>query len=48
MKPKKTPRFPRKHLILSIITLVMVVVFSVGMVFANNYTKLIKQALGLS
>ena len=48
MKPKKTPRFPRKHLILSIISLVMVVVFSVGMVFANNYTKLINQALGLS
>ena len=48
MKQEKKSRFPRKHLILSIISLVMVAVFSFGMVFANNYAKLINQALGLS
>ena len=48
MKQEKTPRFPRKHLILSIISLMMVAVFSFGMVFAGNYSKLINQALGLS
>jgi len=48
MKQEKKPRFPRKHLILSIISLIMVAVFSFGMVFAGNYSKLINQALGLS
>ncbi len=48
MKQEKKPRFPRKHLILSIISLIMVAVFSFGIVFANNYSKLINQALGLS
>ncbi len=48
MKQEKKHRFPRKHLILSIISLIMVAVFSFGMVFANNYAKLINQALGLN
>ena len=48
MKQEKKSRFPRKHLILSFISLIMVAVFSFGMVFANNYSKLINQALGLS
>ena len=48
MKQEKKPHFPRKHLILSIISLVMVAVFSFGMVFANGYAKIINQALGLS
>ena len=48
MKQEKKSRFPRKHLVLSIISLIMVAVFSFGMVFANNYAKLINQALGLS
>jgi len=45
MKQEKKPRFPRKHLILSIISLIMVAVFSFGMVFANNYSKLITRRL---
>ena len=48
MKQEKKSRFPRKHLILSIISLIMVAVFSFGMFFAGNYSKLINQALGLS
>ena len=48
MKPEKKPRFPRKHLVLSIISLILVAVFSFGSVFANSYAKLINQALGLS
>ena len=48
MKQEKKPRSSRKHLILSIISLVMVAVFSFGWVFANNYAKIINQALGLS
>ena len=48
MKPEKKPRFPRKHLVLSIISLILVAVFSLGSVFANSYAKLINQALGLS
>ena len=46
MKQEKKPHFPRKHLILSIISLIMAAVFSFGMVFAGNYSKLINQALG--
>ena len=48
MKQEKKPHFPRKHLILSIISLVMVAVFSVGLFVANGYAKIINQALGLS
>ena len=47
MKQEKKPHFPRKHLVLSIISLVMVAVFSFGWVFANNYAKIINQAFGL-
>ena len=48
MKQEMKPHFPRKHLVLSIISLVMVVVFSVGLFVANGYAKIINQALGLS
>ena len=48
MKKEKKPHFPSKHLILSIISLVLVAVFSFGWVFANSYAKIINQALGLS
>ena len=48
MKKEKKPGFPRKHLILSIISLILVAVFSLGWVFANPYAKLINQAFGLS
>ena len=48
MKQEKKSNFPRKHLVLSIISLVMVVVFSVGLFVANGYAKIINQALGLS
>ena len=48
MKQEKNPQFPRKHLILSIISLIMVVVFSVGLFVASGYAKIINQALGLS
>ena len=44
----KKSHFPRKHLVLSIISLVLVVVFSVGLFVANGYAKIINQALGLS
>ncbi len=48
MKKETKSRCPRKHLILSIISLVLVAAFSFGWVFANNYAKIINQALGLS
>ena len=48
MKQEKKSNFPRKHLVLSIISLIMVVVFSVGLFVANGYAKIINQALGLS
>ena len=48
MKQEKKPHAPRKHLVLSVICLVMVAVFSFGLVFANSYAKIINQALGLS
>ena len=48
MKKERKPNSARKHLILSIISLVLVAVFSFGWVFANNYAKIINQALGLN
>ena len=48
MKKEKKPSFPHKHLILSIISLIMVAVFSFGWIFATPYAKLINQALRLS
>ena len=48
MNQQKKTNFPLKRLILSIISLVMVAVFTFGWVFANNYAKIINQALGLS
>ncbi len=48
MKQERKNHFPRKHLICSVISLIMVGVFSFGWVFANGYAKVINQALGLS
>lgn len=48
MNQEKRSSFPRKHLILSVISLIMVAVFTFGLVFANGYAKIINQALGLS
>lgn len=48
MNKEKRSSFPRKHLILSVISLILVAVFTFGLVFANGYAKIINQALGLS
>ncbi len=47
MKQEKSNRFPLRHLIMTIVSLILVAAFSFGWVFANNYAKIINQALGL-